>query len=410
VTRTGIQPDYRGCDYDRPVTNAGALDPSLRDRIARHLDGSPDPPALVLDVGWVNGLGAIRSLAREGIRVLALDHRPSALGLRSRLALPVLCPDPDLDGERFTAFLGELTELLPAPVPIFPTHDDGLAGAARAAEELEGRLLCPFPARERLELIQRKRWQLERAQEAGLAIPRTVYPSSAAEARAAAGELGFPLLVKPSEPIGFRRAFRRQAFRCSSPAELEEAYAKTEPYQPMLQEVVPGPDSALYSVGSYLDREGKPLGLFCGRKLRQTPRGVGTCRLGESLWLPELVEDSLRLLAACGHIGLSQVELKRDERDGAFRLMEINPRLWQWHTLAEACAVNLPAIAYRDLTGSPPEPRTSAGARKRWVITLLRGERPVLARPPFVEAVCSLRDPKPGLVHLARYVKKLGRK
>lgn len=39
--------------------------------------------AVVVEVGWVNGLGAIRSLARNGVRVLAVDHRPWALGFLS---------------------------------------------------------------------------------------------------------------------------------------------------------------------------------------------------------------------------------------------------------------------------------------------------------------------------------------
>ena len=60
--------------------------------------------AVVVDVGWVNGLAAVRSLGRAGIRVLALDHRPSALGFRSRYAEPVLTPDPQ-DEEAFVSFL-----------------------------------------------------------------------------------------------------------------------------------------------------------------------------------------------------------------------------------------------------------------------------------------------------------------
>lgn len=384
-----------------------AVDTAQRDRIARHLDGSTSAPALVLDVGWVNGLGAIRSLADSGIRVLALDHRPSALGLRSRLALPLLCPDPNAGDGRFAAFLGELSEQLPAPAPIFPTHDDSLAAVAKTAGLLDARLLYPFPGWSALERLQSKRFQLERAAEAGVDIPRTVYPESAVEARAAVRELGLPLLIKPSEPIGFRKAFHQQAFRCETESELEEAYAKAEPYVPMLQEVVQGPDSELYTVGSYLDHSGEALGVFCGRKLRQSPPGVGTCRIGESLWLPDLVESSVRLLRACEHVGLSQVEFKRDQRDGAYKLMEINPRLWQWHTLADACGVNLPLIAYRDLTGDPPLPVTNERAvGKRWAITLLGSEGVAMPRPPYTEAVFSLRDPKPGLVHLARWSKK----
>jgi hypothetical protein len=38
--------------------------------------------ALVLDVGWVNGLAAIRSLGRAGIPVFAVDYRMSPGVLR----------------------------------------------------------------------------------------------------------------------------------------------------------------------------------------------------------------------------------------------------------------------------------------------------------------------------------------
>ena len=393
------------------------IDQETRSRIERYLEGSSAPPAIVLEVGWVNGLGAIQTLARAGVKVLALDHRPFAIGLRSRYCLPLLCPDPYAEEQRFAAFLSELAELLPAPAPIFATHDDGLASIARALPGLGGKLLCPAPDAEKLDVLQQKSWQLARAAEANVAAPRTLYPGSATEARAAASELGFPLFVKPSEPIAFRKVYpRRRVFRCDSMADLDEAYAMAEPYAPMLQEVVPGGDKELYTVGSYLDREGRALGVFCGRKLRQTPRsrklvprGVGSCRHGEALWMPELVEDSLRLLKTCDFTGISQVEFKRDPRSGEFKLMEINPRLWMWHSLAAACGVNLAQIAYLDLTGRPPQPSTSKGCRKHWAITLMKGERPVIARPPFVEPILSLRDPKPALVYLFRYLKRFGR-
>jgi hypothetical protein len=39
--------------------------------------------AVVADVGWVNGLAAIRSLGRAVIPDVAVDHRSSPLGFRS---------------------------------------------------------------------------------------------------------------------------------------------------------------------------------------------------------------------------------------------------------------------------------------------------------------------------------------
>ena len=360
-------------------------------------------PAVVVDVGWVNGLAAIRSLGRAGIRVLALDHRPSALGFRSRYAEPVLTPDPQ-DEEAFVAFLAELD--LDVPAPVFATHDEPLNAIARAAGNLGDRFLYPFPHWEVLSRIQDKRLQLGAAEAADVAAPRTAHPRSAEEARAAAEELGWPVLVKPSSTEGFKRRFGRQAFRCESAAELEQGYRDAEPYGVMVQEPIPGGDGELYTLGSYLSEDGEALGLFCGRKLRQTPPGIGTCRVGEAVWVEEVVEQGLRLLRALEFRGLSQVEFKRDPRDGAYKLMEVNPRLWQWHGLAAACGVDLPLIAYRDLTGERLEPVSTNGSRRRWAITLLPGESPAPQRPPYVDAVFARDDLKPALVQVARLLRR----
>lgn len=355
--------------------------------------------ALVVDVGWVNGLAAIRSLGRAGIPVVAVDHRPSALGFRSRYATAVRVPDPLTDEQGFITRVAEA-----GPAVVFPTHDPPLNALARNSDRLEGSLF-PFPSWDVLEPIQDKRHQLEAAVAAGVDVPKTRYPASAADARAAAEEVGLPVLVKPQHPSGFKRRFERQAFRCETPDEVERAYGDAEQFGPMVQELVPGGDDQLYSLGSYLRADGEPLGLFCGRKLKQVPPGIGTCRVGEAVWEKEVVDAGLRLLRKLGFHGISQVEFKRDARDGRFRLMEINPRLWQWHGLAAACGVDVPLIAYRDLTGEPVQPVSTNGAGKIWSIALMPGERPAIPRLPYVDAVFARDDLKPGLVHAARVVR-----
>ena len=75
------------------------------------------PPAAVVDVGWVNGLAAIRSLGRSGIRVLAVDHRPSALGFRSRYAEPLVTPDQV-----------DISVAVTGPYKLHPSEDMTLTG------------------------------------------------------------------------------------------------------------------------------------------------------------------------------------------------------------------------------------------------------------------------------------------
>ena len=359
--------------------------------------------AVVAEVGWVNGLAAIRSLGRHGLRVLAVDHRSWALGYRSRYAERTLAPDPATHEKAFVEAVAALAEQAgDDTVPVFPTHDEYLNALARHVEELPVSLRFPFPSWSDLEAIQSKRHQLDVAESVGVPTPGTRHPRSKEEAVAVGSDLGYPVLVKPSAPEGFRRQFGRQAFRCDTQEELEEAFDLAASFEPMVQEFIPGGDDELYSLGSYLNREGEPLGLFSGRKLRQTRSSMGTCRVGEAVWVDEVVDEGLRFLRALGFHGLCQVEFKRDPRDGRYKLMEINPRLWQWHGLAAACGVNLPWIAYQDLVGDPPEPVRMRSEGKRWAITFARGSSPALQRPPYMDAVFAIDDPKPALVHGAR--------
>jgi predicted ATP-grasp superfamily ATP-dependent carboligase len=358
---------------------------------------------VVVEVAWVNGLAAIRSLGRKGVRVLAVDHRPFALGFRSRYAEARLAADPLDDEDGFVAALQALAEQTDDVLPVFPTHDEHLNTIARHADALGGRYRFPFPGWDVLERIQSKRHQLETAEGIGLPIPRTFYPSSAEEARAAGEEVGFPLIVKPSANVGFRRSHKRQLFRCETPGELERAYELAAPHEPMVQELIPAGAEEMYTLGSYVDRDGQPLGLFSGRKLSQTRGYMGSARAGEALWVDEVVEQGLALLRALDFHGISQVEVMRDPRDGRYKLLEVNPRLWQWHSLAAACGVDLPWIAYRDLIGDPLPPARMHGDGKRWAITLMAGSGHALERPPYVDAVFARDAPKPALVQLARH-------
>lgn len=374
------------------------------EEIVKAVASSDRPPAIVIEVGWVNGLGAIRSLGRAGLPVVAVDHRTWALGFRSRYAHRLLAPDPLVDEDGFIAALLSLGDELGRPAPIFPTHDEHLNALARHRDELGERFRYPFPSWEVLEPLQSKRRQLEAAEAIGLGIPQTRHPRSAAEARTAAGEVGFPLLVKPSDNIVFKRRFRRQAFLCTSFAELDRAYALAEEYEPMVQEFIPGGDERLWTLGTYIAADGEVLVRFCGRKLRQTRHNMGSARIGEALWDDEVIEYGLEILRELEFHGIAQVECKRDPRDGRLKLIEVNPRLWQWHELSGLCGANVITAAYEDLVGTRPAPARSDGTGKRWSITIMSEQGLAFTRLPYSDPVFALDDPLPGVVHAVRFV------
>ena len=356
-------------------------------------------PAVVVNVGWVAGISAVQSLGRAGVAVHAVDHRPDALGFRSRHVHARHVPPRRLDDEEaFVRFLRDLGDALDEPAPIFALDDDDLNAIASRRDLLGDRFLYPFPPWELLGPLQAKQHQVERARELGVPVPRTSGEPT--------DELGFPVLVKPFQPGDFRRRFGVKAFRCENAHELAEAWERAQPYDPLVWEFIPGGDEELYTFGSYVARDGEALALFSGRKLLQDPPTIGNARVAESVWVDEVVEQGLALLRGLGFHGPAQVEFKRDPRDGVYKLIEVNPRLWQWHGLTGACGVDVALIAYRDLVGDPPEPVRMRPERRRWAITLKAGKRPTPQRPPYVDPLLARDDPAVALAHVGRVARE----
>lgn len=125
----------------------------------------------------------------------------------------------------------------------------------------------------------------------------------------------------------------------------------------MIQSLILGPNTNHRKVCAYFDADGAPLACISMREIRQYPIDFGVGTMMESVDDPEVAELGLRFFRAMNWRGPGSVEFKRDDRDGSWKLIELNPRLWQQHGLASASGVDFPLIQYRDLTGQPAAPQ-----------------------------------------------------
>jgi D-aspartate ligase len=379
-------------------------------------------PAVVLQVSYACGLDIIRDLGRSGVPIAAMDPDPGALGLRSRYAAGLVCPDPLDDEEAFLVFLEEFGRSLPQPAVVFPSHDEYIWPLSRHAERLEPWYIVPFSRWDAMQRVYDKRAQMEAAARAGVDMPRTAFVSSAAELQAAAAEIPFPAVLKPVESLAFKLRFHRHILDVETPADLQRIYDKVDDLGVlMLQERIPGGEHELWTVGSYLDAGSRPLAVFTGHKLRQYPHAGGSCLAGVSRWDGDLADAGLRLLRELRFHGVSQVEFKRDPRDGRFCLMEVNARHWKWHGLAAACGVNLSLAAYSDAVGRPyVAPRQLDGVK--WIVVnkdvplalleIAKRERDPLEyvrslRGTRVDGLHSLADPVPGLLNACTVARQI---
>lgn len=375
------------------------------------------PPAVVLQASGPNALGIVRSLGRAGVPVIACDHDPRALGLLSRYATPARTADPLTEPGRFVDDLIALGAGRASGGVLFATHDEAIAAIGPREAEVDRLFRRPWSPWETMARVMDKGHQHEVARAIGFPVPATVEPRDEGDLAAAARELRFPVILKPRYAPEFRRRFRAQVLEARDAEELRRAWELAAPYGPQLSEVIPGGDDRLWTLGSYRDAQGRALASFTGRKLRQWPPRFGTARSAEARLDPGLAERGHRLLDAFGYHGISQVEVKRDPRDGRDHLIEVNPRSWLWISLATACGVNVPHACWLDATGRGRARPFGHREGVRWTLAgkhaiggvreVRRGEwswRPFLAslRPPLVDGVLDPRDPRPALALAAR--------
>jgi predicted ATP-grasp superfamily ATP-dependent carboligase len=182
----------------------------------------------------------------------------------------------------------------------------------------------------------------------------------------------------------------------------------------LVQEMIPGSGGSQFSFAA-LCGDGKTIAYLTARRTRQYPIDFGySSSFVETMDVPEIVAPSQRLLAAIGYTGIVEVEYKFDLRDGRFKLLDINPRLWTWSPLGGRVGMDFPYLLWKMMQGIPVgEQRAPAGVR--WVRMstdvpaafeeILRGRlnlREYLQslRGPLQFALVAADDPLPGLMDL----------
>ena len=323
-------------------------------------------PVLVFGA-WRTVLGTIRCLRRAGHAPLVVTD-PGQMVRRSRFfrAAP-----PSRDGADPQRNLTAYLEGLPLErAVLLPCSDDWTLAISRLSPELSDRFPASVARPAVLERLVDK-WQLAEAmRDAELPHPRTVPINARTNPADIPDEILSGAFIKPTDSARFQHKFGVKAFRVSSRVQLAERLAIIAPtgMKVELQEYIPGPASNHYFVDGFIDRAGRPSGLFARRRLRMYPADFGNSTFMESVSLaavPDAVSIVTRLLHHVGFRGVFSAELKRDARDGGFRLIEVNVRPWWYVEFAAQCGVNVCDMAVRDALGAavPPPPRYATGKR-----------------------------------------------
>jgi predicted ATP-grasp superfamily ATP-dependent carboligase len=383
------------------------------------------------------GLAIARAFKGTGIKVYGFASKRWAPGNYSKHLQYIPSPDSMLDGPGLLDLLTYLAKQDRVKPLLFPTRDQDIFFIMQHRDIIDEYFMNPLPPNDTLAIILDKYRLYKLSLQCGIPVPRTILLESSQLNELLVSDLRPPLVVKPlyspdwqgeGTPTIFKN--KKAIFVHSTDHLLPIVnHLRTFKKNAILQEYVPGHDSDICTYCSYVNRKGLMLTYFNTRKIRQMPENLGIGAIVQTANTEDITETSVTLTQKLNFTGVSEIEYKRDPQSNKYILIEMNPRLWDQHSLSNSFGVNLPLVVYHDNVSNiaaVPEKRFSCStwiAEERFLdlifdkfltkpATIFKLLREI--KGPRTYATWDLGDPLPFFVsitnRLIKYAKTIFRK
>ena len=306
----------------------------------------------------LTALGTIRLLSRAGLNPFVVSDTPGISGKSRFYRAAPRSASKETAVQNLPAWLDGLP--LERAI-LIPCSDTWALRVVGCAGDANARFPTCLSTPQVLEAVIDK-WRLAEVLTAlGLPYPRTISldaTTSLADIPDSALKGAF---LKPRDSAKFFKKFGVKAFHITSREDLARRLEELSKLgiAAELQEYVPGPASNHFYVEGFVDSAGELSTIFARQRLRMYPLDFGNSTLFKSVHpsvIPDAVETVTRLLKHLKYRGIFSVELKRDERDGICRLIEVNARPWWYIEFAGQCGVDLISMYVADALGEPVAP------------------------------------------------------
>jgi predicted ATP-grasp superfamily ATP-dependent carboligase len=315
-------------------------------------------------------LAIARSAGRLGVPVHSIraDAREPAMG--SRYMTTSVRVAPDLPAGEWIDALIALRPRLGRAI-LLPIDDLAAVTVGDHQDRLAEHFLLPLAADGIRRRLASKRELHALCLGLGLATPTTSFPTDERELVAQADALGYPVVLKRADPwLPPRRPDAPSVFIARTAEQALHAYREMESDlapQVMVQEYIPGDSASVWMFNGYAGEGGRCLCAFTGRKLRQRGPRTGPTTLGECVGNESVSAAAQRLLREIDYRGIVDMGFRHDQRDGLYKLLDVNPRLGSTFRLFTAeNGVDVVRALHLDMTSRPVPPSQSAPGRK-WI-------------------------------------------
>ena len=195
-----------------------------------------------------------------------------------------------------------------------------------------------------------------------LDLPKTIYFDCKLDDKVKK-KINFPVIVKPANVILFKHINfkgKKKLYRLNTMEELNEVieYFKNGGYDDTLiiQEYIPGDDSHLFDAVVYVDKNHEvKLISFAQIGLQEhSSKMIGNAAVlingySEFPGVTDQINKIKKFMEKIEYQGFAEFDMKYDERDGKYKVMEINARQGRCSYYITPCGFNLIEILYKDL-------------------------------------------------------------
>jgi len=184
-----------------------------------------------------------------------------------------------------------------------------------------------------------------------------------------------PYICKPADGVAYwAHPFPgiEKVFTCRDRKHLQEVldkvYAAGYPDAMIIQDFIPGDDTFMRVLTNYSDRNGKVKLMCLGHVLLEehTPHGIGNHAVILTEVNRELSEKLKSFLEAIGFRGFSNFDIKFDQRDGKYKVFEINCRQGRSNFYVTGAGYNIAKLLVEDLIEGKELPFVLADNPSLW--------------------------------------------
>jgi D-aspartate ligase len=321
----------------------------------KYVTQSTEPIAFILGIYPTSNLGAVRNLGRCGVPTVVLDVKKNQAAFYSKYAKGFICPHPKYEEKSYIDFIMSLGVKLHEKGVLIPTGDTELLALLKHRSQLEPYFHFTMSSYDKVNLFLNKKLFYQYLQKQDIPHAKTFFPCDENEVKGIYRDISYPCIIKPVYPTYFRLDFHTKLFLVSSPQQLIALYKKisAKHHEVMLQEIIPGEAETMFGFNTYYDHAGTAHGMFMYQRIREWPLGFGNGCYIQRVEVPMLEHLTTSLIRKIGFYGIVDAEFKRDPRDGLYKFIEINPRVWMQNSFPSRFGCNLPYIAYLDAINKP---------------------------------------------------------